>query len=169
MREPNYLFSNVDWFSVQEHQKKSLTDEIAQLDGNRLLNTSTDDLSGYFEKKYRLDVPILRENEIVADQKETQIDVSRDPMRYIRDPSRPFYVTGTKVEITVPFDGDAEAFKIRPTSFTLSPPIAEIRGGTLILEFQGTDLKTEQVRTSIDRTLSEIKSYLDIFAGTPPN
>lgn len=161
MRDPNYLFSNVDWFSVQEHQKKTLADEIAQYDGNRLLNTSVDDLCEYFEKKYRLDVPILREDQIVADQKETQIDVSRDQMRFIRDRSRPFLVAGTRVEITVPFDGEAEAFKIRPTSFTSNPPIAEIRGGTLVLEIQGTDLKADDVRTSIDRMLSEIKKYLD--------
>ncbi len=156
MHKPNYLFSNFDWFSVQEHRKKSLTDEIAQFDGNRLLNTSVDDLCNYFEKKYRLDVPILRNNEIVADQKEIQIDMSWDPNR-----SQPSHVPGTKVEITVPFDGEAEVFKIRPTSFTFDPPIAEIRGGALILNIQGTDLQTKRVRTSIDRTLSEIKTYLD--------
>jgi len=163
MREPNYLFSKVDWFSVQEHQKKTLADEIAQYDGNRLLNTSVDDLCAYFMNKYRLDVPTLREDQIVADQKETQIDVSRDQMRYIRDRSRPFHVPGTKVEITVPFDGEAEAFMIQPTTFTLSPPIAEIKGGTLLLEIEGTNLKADDVRTSIDRTLSEIKKSLDIL------
>lgn len=152
MRDPNCLFNNVDWFSVQEHQKRGLTDEIAQFDGNRLLNTSVDDLCNYFEKKYRLDVPILRENEIVADQKEIQI---------YRDPRQRSTVTGTKVQITIPFDGEADLFKIQPTSYTLNPPIAEIRGGTLVLEIQGTDLQTEEVRTSINRTLSDIKSYLD--------
>ncbi len=44
MREPNYLFSKYDWFSWQEHQKKTLADEVARYDGNRLLNTSVDDL-----------------------------------------------------------------------------------------------------------------------------
>lgn len=161
MREPNYLFSNFNWFSVLEHQKKSLTDEIAKFDGNRLLNTSIDDLCDYFVKKFCVDVPVLKENQIVVDQKETQIDVSNDPMRFIRDPSRPFFIAGTKVEITVPFDGEAEAFKIQPTSFTLNPPVAEIRGATLVLEIQGTNLQAEQVRKSIDQTLSEIKKHLD--------
>ena len=100
MREPNYLFSNVDWHSVQDHQKKSLADEIAQFDGNRLLNTSVDDLCNYFEKKYRLEVPILWENEIVADQKEIHI---------ISHPRQRSPVAGTKVEITVPFVGEGEA------------------------------------------------------------
>lgn len=161
MRQRNHLFSNADWFSVQDHQKKQLNDEIAGFDGNRLLNTSVDDLSEYFEKKYSLRVPVLRESEIVADQQETQIDVSRDPNRYMRNPSRPFYVPGTTVEITIPFDDEAEAFKIQPTSYTSSQPTGEIKGSSLILRIQGTNLKAEQVRGMIDRTLSEIKSYLE--------
>ena len=87
MGEPSYLFSKYDWFAVQDHQKKQLTDEVAKMDGNRLLNTSPDDLCDYFEDKYRVNVPSLNETEIVADQNETQIDVSRDFLMGIRDQS----------------------------------------------------------------------------------
>jgi len=161
MGEPNYLFSKYDWFGVQDHQKKHVTDEVAKMDGNRLLNTSLDDLCDYFEDKYRVNVPSLIETEIVADQNETQIDVSRDFLRAIRDRSRPFYISGTEVEITVPFEGDAEVFDIQPTSYTLSPPIADIRDDKLIIRVQGTDLKPEEVRSQIDQTLSKIKKYLN--------
>src|ERR1035438_6225859 len=102
MRQRKYLFNNVNWYSVYDHQKNLLNEEVAKFDGNRILNTSVDDLSEYFEKKYSIRVPELRESEIVADQQETQIDVSHDPNRYIRDKSRPFYVPGITVEITVP-------------------------------------------------------------------
>jgi hypothetical protein len=155
MREPNYLFSKYDWFAVQDHQKKQLIDEVEKMDGNRLLNTSIDDLCDYFEEKYRVNVPSLVDTEIVADQKETQIDVSRDGFRAIRDRSRPFYIAGTEIEITMPFEGDAEAFNIQPTSFSCSPPIADIRNNILIIKVQGTELKAEQVRSEIDRALSE--------------
>ncbi len=165
MREPNYLFIKAPWFAVDEHQKKRLAEEVAQFDGNRLLNTSIEDLCDYFAKKYRIDVPVLLESQIVADQKEIQIDVSRDQMRFIRDRSQPFYVPGTKVEITIPFTGEADAFNIRPTSYTMSPPIADIKGQSLVIEIQGINLQTDQVRSSIDRTISEIKSYLETLRG----
>ena len=51
------------------------------MDGNRLLNTSTNDLCGYFAEKYSINVPTLFEERIIADQKETQIDVSGDRLR----------------------------------------------------------------------------------------
>ena len=107
-----YLFHGPDWFGVEENQRRSLQSEIDAIDGNRLLNTSVDDLCDYFEEKFRIDVPVLHEEQIVASQEETKIDVSQDPMRHIRDRSQPFYIKGTAVEVTVPFSGDSEAFKI---------------------------------------------------------
>jgi len=161
MREPNYLFSKYDWFALQEHQKKQLTAEISQMDGNRLLNTSLDDLCDYFEEKYRVNVPLLKEAETIADQKETQIDVSGDSLRAIRDRSRPFYIPGTEIQITVPFEGDAEAFNIQPASFTLNPPIADVHRNRLTISVQGTDLKADKVRSEIDKTLLKINKYLN--------
>lgn len=161
MRDREYLFSKVDWFSVDQHQRKSLLAEINELDGNSVLNTSIDDLCDYFEKKYRVDVPILKLANIVADQHETRFDVSHDHRRFVRDRTRPFYVTGTTVEVEVPFDGDAEAFKVQPTTYTLSPPEAEVRDGVLVLRVEGTDLTPDAVRAQVDRTLSEIGGYLD--------
>ncbi len=161
MRDSDYLFSKVDWFSVDQHQRKSLLSEINELDGNYLLNTSIDDLCDYFEKKYRVDVPVLRPADIVADQHETRLDVSHDHNRFIRDRTRSFYVPGTTVEVEMPFDGDVEAFKVRPTTYTLSPPQAEVRDGVLVLRIEGTSLAPEAVRAQVDRTLSEISRYLD--------
>jgi hypothetical protein len=160
MRDRNYLFNNVDWFSVDQHQRKELAKEIDGINGDRLLNTSVDDLCDYFEKKYRIDVPVLKPENIVADQRETKIDVSGDPRRYFSNPGQPFYVNGTTVEISVPFEGDSEAFKIQPTSYSMSPPRAEIKNDNLIIKIEGTDLSADQVRNEINRTISEIEGYL---------
>lgn len=159
-REPNYLFSKVDWFSVKQHQSNAMAEEIRGYDGNRLLNTPVDDLAKYFEQKYSFTVPTLRENEIVADQRETQIDVSHDQMRYIRDRSRPFHVAGTEVEVTIPFDGESKAFSIQPSTYSSCPPIGEVRGSNLVLTIRGIDLTAEAVRAQIDRTIAEIRTYL---------
>lgn len=42
------LFSRRNWFDVERNQKKLLEEEVASMDGNRLLNTSVDDLCTYF-------------------------------------------------------------------------------------------------------------------------
>ena len=135
------------------------------MDGNRLLNTSVDDLCNYFEEKFRINVPVLHEDRIVVSQEEAKVDVSQDPMRFIRNRSQPFYIPGTLVEVTVPFSGDSEAFKIRPTTFTTTLPRGEINNNSLVIRVKGTDLKPQQVRAEIDRALGEIKKYLEWLRG----
>ena len=150
----------MDWFSVEKDQTRSLTDDIDGLESNRLLNTSIDDLCVYFEAKYRIDVPVLDEDGIIVDPHETQIDVSQDWNRAIRDRSRPFHVAGTAIEITVPFTGEAKVFNIQPTTFTSAPPAGEVRNGALCLTFTGTNLDPARVRSGIDSRLGEIRKYL---------
>lgn len=161
MHRRNYLFSKVDWFSMQEHRKNEMFEEIENYNGNKLLNTPLDDLAEYFKKKYWINVPILHEDKIVADQREVQIDVSHDPMRCISDRSKPFYIHGTEIEIVIPFEGDEVAFNIKPSRYTLSPPNAEIKGNTIIIRIQGVDLTIERVESQINRTISDIRSYLE--------
>ncbi len=79
MGSNEYLFSKVDWFSVDQNQRKRLADEVATIDGDRLLNTAVDDLCDYFERKYRIEVPSLQRDEIIADQHETKIDTMNPP------------------------------------------------------------------------------------------
>ena len=160
-----YLFHGAEWFRVEQHQERSLQSEIDATDGNRLLNTSVDDLCDYFEDKFRIDVPVLHEDRIVVSQEETKIDVSQDPMRFIRDRSRPFYMTGTVVEATVPFSGDSEAFKVRPTSFTTILPSGTVNNDSLVIRVAGTDLEPQQVKAEIGRRLADIKKYLEWLRG----
>ncbi len=160
-RNISYLFGNIDSFSVRENQKKEMTNEISNYNTNKLLNTSVDDICRYFEEKYSVDVPELFEDQITANQQATNIDVSRDSIRFISDRSQPFYIEGTQIEITIPFSGENQVFNIRPSSYTLSPPIAKVSGNNLVIEIIGTDLNPEKVRLSIDRTIGEINSYLE--------
>ena len=134
--------------------------EIERVDADRLLNTSVEDLAVYFAEKFKIDVPVLDVDNLVVDQREKQIDVSHDPMRMIMDRSRPFYVTGSEIEVEVPFTGEAEPFKIQPNPYTLNPPRASIRRSTVLFSIVGTDLDAKQVRSQIDRTVADIQSYL---------
>lgn len=165
MRDRDYLFSGVSWHDVERHQLQEMQKAVAAMDGNRLLNTSVEDLVIYFESKFQIEIPTLLTDEIVVDQQETQVDVSRDHNRMIFDRSRPFHIAGTEIEVEIPFTGEAEAFKIQPTSYTMSPPHARVRGNLLVLKIVGTNLEAERVRNDIDSTVREIQSHLTTLRG----
>ena len=59
MRDREFLFSNVSWHDVERHQLQELQKAVGEMDGNRLLNTSVEDLAAYFEKKFQIEVPTL--------------------------------------------------------------------------------------------------------------
>jgi hypothetical protein len=165
MAREDYLFTGADWYSVDRHQRQQMVSEIEGVEANRLLNTSVGDMARFFATKFQITVPELDVSNLVVDQREKQIDVSRDPMRMIMDHSRPFYITGTEIEVEVPFTGEAEAFKIQPNPYNLNPPLASIRGSSVVFSVIGTNLDADAVRRNIDSTVASIQSYLTNLRG----
>lgn len=161
----NYLFAQFDIHLRLEEQRKAVRKEVASIAENRLLNTSVDDLCDYFVKKYQFHPPILLKDKIVADQQEAQIDVSNDRNRHILDRSRPFYVPGIKVILEVPYEGDASFFRVRPSTSTSMPPVADIWNNTLLLSLSGTDLTPEETKSQLDQELHKIKEHLGWIAN----
>jgi hypothetical protein len=58
-RQNEILFYKADINAVTDAQLRNATNEIQQIDPDRLLNTPVDDLIDYIATKYRIDVPVL--------------------------------------------------------------------------------------------------------------
>jgi len=157
----DYLFIDYDLHDVLRHQEEKMFKEIDIIEGNRLLNTSVEDLCEYFEKKYKIEVPKLRESEITVDQREIQVDVSKDPSRHIPLSHRPFYIKGTEVRFFIPFDGEPDLFKCRPHTYTLNPPRGRIVQSELILTFTRTDHNADAIKSNFEASFSQIRKYLE--------
>ena len=110
------LFSHEEWHAVVEHQRAHLSNQIARVDGNRLLSAAAADLAKYFSEKCRTDPANLVESGMQVAQSEAQIDVGRDQSRHIRNRTRPFMISGTAVEVSIPFDGDTQFFRVLQSS-----------------------------------------------------
>jgi hypothetical protein len=154
----NLLFSEYDGFLVIESQRRQLQTEVSGIPEQRLLNTSVEDLVRYLVEKYQLEVPALEVENAVADQREAMVEVSG--FRYGLDRGETRSVPGTQVTLEVPFAGDPQMFKVRPSSYNSAPPYAEIRGQSVILVQSGTQLSSEQVQAEFDRMLHDINQYL---------
>ena len=156
----DFLFHRAEWSNVSSSQKAKMQQEIDGQNGNELLNTSTDDLALYYSSKYTVDVPLIYPDDIVVDQREQQIDVSQDQMRYIDDRSRSFNVPGTSVDVELPFTGDSEAFYVQPSTRNFNNPRAKIGKGVVQFSIVGTALEAERVKSDIDRMVLSINEHL---------
>ena len=160
MARGDRLFSTNDLFLTLQAQEQNAHKAIDNADPSRLLGANTSDLVAAFSEDFRVNPLILKEEEVQIDQKETQVDVSRDPFRMIPDSSEPFYVKGTDTAFFVPFEGDAALFNCQPSTFTLSPPRGYVNNGELILRYVQTEPNANAIKREFDRDLASIKQYL---------
>jgi hypothetical protein len=151
------LFSGASVFDVIESQKRQLRDELQRLPLSRLDDA---DLPQRLAGEYGMDVPVLDEGRKYAKKEETQVDVSRDPMRFISDRSRPFYMPGTELSIFVPFSGDPGLFDVRPSSFDMNPPRGDVIGDELCFTYKFVDAAAN-LTGEHERTIAKVKTYLD--------
>jgi hypothetical protein len=161
MNRNDLLFNEYDLRRVMESHEQRMLGEIDAIEGNRLLNTGVDDLCDYFEQEYKIQVPQLDEGNIQVDQGEARVDVSRDHDRFIIDRDRPFYITGTMVTFYVPYQGDSNMFKCKPSTFTFSPPRASVTQNEIKLEYNVTHHDAGRVKSSFERDLAEIRKWLE--------
>jgi len=166
----DYLFLTYDMHSVMKNRQEQLFDEVDKLNGDDLLNRSEDDLITFFNDKYNLQFVELCEDDIVIEQNEMDIDVSQDRQRSISDRSRPFYLKGIQVKFLVPFAGDPELFKCKPTQvYPTNPPKANISDGNLTFKYSGLKFEPNNLKRQFQNELSQVKSYLSYLRNDVDN
>jgi len=154
------LFSDGILSEFLESRKRELFQEIQEQDANYILNMSIIDFCNYLYNKYRLDVPVLDEEKITVDQQEKGVAVSNYTVRFILDRSKPVYLKGTSISYFIPFSGDPNLFRYRPSRFSLNPPNGVIKGNELRVSFDGIDQDPKKVKQDFNSILKEIKELL---------
>src|SRR6266852_1748107 len=92
--------------------------EIDELDTEYVLKASSIELEQHFIEKARIE-PLVLGDHYIEGTRGVQIDVSRDFARVVF-PGRQARVTGTQVDVAIPFEGDPLLWKLRPSKFGLS-------------------------------------------------
>lgn len=139
---------------------QSMRDEVEGLGENRLLNTAQEDLKRYLVEKYGVTPITLLRDQWYADHQDVQVDVCHDQRRWIDDRSRPFMIPGERVEVRIPFQGEAELFYAKANTFTFNPPRATIEKNELVLRYDTPSDQPRDIRPLVDRTLAEIERHL---------
>lgn len=134
--------------------------EVESMDENRLLNTAPDDLKKYLVDKYIVMPITLLRDQWYADHQDVPVDVRHDRRRWIDDRSRPAMVPGERVDVRIPFQGEAELFYAKANTFTMNPPRAVIEKNELLLRIESPADQPRDVRPLVDRTLADIEQHL---------
>lgn len=166
MGERTILFSNVDLSNVLYGHEQKMFKEIDNTPSDRMRDEDLETLCDYFEREYKIDVPVLDENGIAVDHEDAKIDVRRTPNRFFYDGGGSGFISGTRFKFFVPYSGEKELFKCRPSSFNFNPPHAQVNPNELLLIYTATGQQdATAIRGQFDRDLGQIKQWLTYVAG----
>ena len=160
-----YLFSNGDWFAVQQSMEQTLADEVRGFDADRMLTTEPTALADYFIQRFSIDLPVLGADDISVEQREVDIDV-RHRFDYGFRGDGPGTVRGVEYEVHIPFEGDGGMFSVRPTTFSSMVPQAAVEGQRLVMFVRDVQMSNEKVESEIDGFVASVKQYLAWLGNT---
>jgi hypothetical protein len=152
------LFQKADIYSVTGGLKQKLKEAFRTIPDSAL-DADPVAVSAKLIEEFSLNVPVIDQDKKHALTKETEIDVSQDPMRRVFNRSRPLYVKGTEVRVVIPFEGDGWMFDVRPTMFTNNPPVAEVQNNELHFVYKLPNAGFD-VDGDVGRRLSHLNQYL---------
>jgi hypothetical protein len=165
--DDDYLFWKHDFHAVLEHQRDRLNKAINAASPESIRNGSLDDVAARFADQFRLDVPELTEGAISATVDETQVDVGRDSQwafQYGSFGRGPASAPGIQATYYVPFTGDGDLFKCKPSTYSSVIPAAEVKATELEFRFVQPGEDVAATKTAFDRELGIAKQYLGWLA-----
>ena len=148
------LFYKYDLQATIENKGRALVTDINSMKETEVLNTSQEEMVKYLIEKHRINPLAIDETGIQMNYGDAQIDVRGDFRRAIFDMDRPVYVTGTRFTFYVPFTGDSDLFRCKPSTSSLSLPTATVRSNELIFTYDMTNDRDSDVGEMFKRDLN---------------
>jgi hypothetical protein len=145
---------------VMQHQRQQMRDAINRLAEAKLKTVPVEQLAEEIAAAFSINMPVLDETAIRPATREVDIDFSGDPSSRAYYTGRGGIQKGTEISISVPFQGDAEVFRLHASSHTMEYPRGRIERSEIVFRKRGVNLDGSQVRREFDDWLAAIKRHL---------
>lgn len=131
---PDLLFCSGELRVALEEQTRRLAEDVAAVPEDHVLHADETTWAAALVERWRVAVPELLIDRMWQDPvREVQVDVSHEHFqRAIMDPSTPTYISGYRVVVHIPFEGDKGIFSLRASRYGMNPPRATVKDGELI-------------------------------------
>jgi hypothetical protein len=159
MARSDYLFVEGDLRSSLEQHSKKATAFILGAQASGVAGEAGEELLRRVELEYTVKPLRLLEEKKALEHKETQVDVSHDPMRRRFHPG-PVYIPGLRLRYIVPFEGDPGLWKLRPSSFNLNPPRARIERSEVVYQYEVPSNEVERTAQYFQSELTSTNQWI---------
>jgi hypothetical protein len=153
-----HLFSDLDYHQVRDAFEKRVCESIDKLYPAILTGADSSEFIPRLVTEQRMDPPRLIESGIRTHV--TEIEVSG-----LDAWGEPFRGPGVQIDFFVPFEGNPEFFRWKPSSFSYNRPTGVVHGQELLLRYRRADHDADAARRQFDADLGTIRSYLGTWAN----
>jgi hypothetical protein len=152
-------FRDGDTFATFRGLVEGIVREIDALDNEYVLKASPIELEEYYDSKVTI-TPLSLDtaNHYIEGQKGTQLDVSHHFDR-VAFPGTRILVKGTTLHIAIPYTGDKNLWRIRPSTFTHSAyPELDIRDDVVVFgcTFPDDSANAERLKSEIQNNINSL-------------
>ena len=156
------LFAQKDLRAALDNRLQEMQKKVVELDENRILNSSIDDLCDYFEAEYRIEPLVIDESRITQDSKEAKIDVSRNPNYWGGR-----WANGSIREIFIPFEGESDLFKYQASTTMFNYPQGRVDKSThnLVMSFEFTTDRYDGIAQEVKSEIERLKKHIEFSNG----
>jgi hypothetical protein len=154
------LFHNNELRAFFESIKQKIKQEIEYCDEDYLLKVSENEYANYLISKNQIEPIYLKIESAVLNFCDIDIDVRNDQNYFITDRSSPHYIKGTRMEISIPFEGDPQLFQYQPLTSNYTPPKGIIRNNNLELYIDYLQPNEEEISRQYQSKIEQINNYL---------
>lgn len=149
------LFAKEDLRSWLQERRRLAIDEVRNVHPDEILSRPHEQIVEEVLDRYLVSKPRLIADQVTGEVDDQHVDVSGDFRRAISDHAGPTYVDGTRITLHIPYDGPAEALRLRASTFTLNPPRAIIGDGRLSISRDVPADRLEQDREHVVQDLRD--------------
>lgn len=155
-----YPFRNGDVFSTFQKMIEKVLEEIQSLNNEYILKASQTELEDFYVEKASITPIFLYTDEYyIENQISVPIDVSDNFQRFTNMPTQKITVSGTSLDIAIPYEGDSDLWKIRPSSYSMSGyPEIEIREHEIVfnIRFADDSVNPSDLKSRINRNVCDL-------------
>jgi hypothetical protein len=151
---PDLIFNSRDMLSYQRFRSHSARQVVDGLLDRQVLEGDHTDLVRQLFEEVQIH-PIELEWEQMYQDAPRETDVTLRNQFY----DEVAQVRGTRVVVHVPFRGDADLFRVAPTTNNFNPPRADVQDNEVLIVWEGRSGEVAQAKAHVDEVVTQIKTY----------
>jgi hypothetical protein len=159
----DYPFSEGSLSDVLRARLEEVLDEIKGLDTNYVLNASPTEVEQHFVEAAGVSPLVLHvDQRTIGERSGVKVDVSHDFDRGFMPGDNP-YVRGTRLRFDIPYDGDRDLWRWRPSTFAYPLPEIEIADDyiSFYTTFPDDSPKSDALKSQIESDTSALRQTVD--------